>query len=175
MRDFVEGPSLLYPVIQDAIKYSTTANGGVSLSRLWLDNITTTTLSFTPTNASQKINLSNTTVTFDAGNYIFNASFNYPQLTAFSSEAVLKPSAQGLVAQQPDQTLSLSFLSYTNKLLAGAWRFLTYFGRDSMIAALLLDPVLSEGENSALEAVIAAVLERINMTDGSICHEETIG
>lgn len=175
MRDFVEGPSLLYPVIQDAIKYSTTANGGVSLSRLWLDNVTTTTLSFAPTNASQKINLSNTTVTFDAGNYIFNASFNYPQLTAFSSEAVLKPSAQSLIAQQPEQTLSLSFLSYTNKLLAGAWRFLTYFGRDSMIAALLLDPVLSEGENSALEAVIAGVLERINMTDGSVCHEETIG
>ncbi len=70
---------------------------------------------------------------------------------------------------------SLSFLSYTNKLLAGAWRFLTYFGRDSMISLLLLEPVLSEGEGGAMEAGIAAVLERLNRTDGNACHEETIG
>jgi hypothetical protein len=69
----------------------------------------------------------------------------------------------------------LSFLSYSTKLLAGAWRFLTYFGRDSMISLLLLQPVLSEGQGGAIEAVIGAVLERINRTDGSVCHEETIG
>jgi hypothetical protein len=69
----------------------------------------------------------------------------------------------------------LSFLSYSEKLLAGAWRFLTYFGRDSMISALLLEPILSRGNGSATEAVIGAVLERINRTDGSVCHEETIG
>jgi hypothetical protein len=44
-----------------------------------------------------------------------------------------------------------------------------------MIAYLLLEPVLSEGNGSATEAVISAVLERINRTDGSVCHEETIG
>lgn len=44
-----------------------------------------------------------------------------------------------------------------------------------MISALLLQPVLSEGQGSAVEAVISAVLERINSTDGSVCHEETIG
>jgi len=66
-------------------------------------------------------------------------------------------------------------LSYENKLLAGTWRFLTYFGRDSMISLLLMQPVLSEGENGAIEAVISAVLERINRTDGTICHEEVIG
>jgi hypothetical protein len=77
--------------------------------------------------------------------------------------------------QLPMQTTSLSFLSYTTKLTAGAWRFLTYFGRDSMISALLLEPVLSEGQGGAIEAVIAGVVERINMTDGSVCHEETIG
>jgi len=59
--------------------------------------------------------------------------------------------------------------------LAGAWRFLTYFGRDSQIAALLLQPVLSEGKGGAMEAVIGAVLERLNQSDGSVCHEETIG
>lgn len=40
---------------------------------------------------------------------------------------------------------------------------------------LLMQPVLSEGENGAIEAVISAVLERINRTDGTVCHEEVIG
>lgn len=44
-----------------------------------------------------------------------------------------------------------------------------------MISALLLEPVLSSGNGSAMEAVIGAVLERVNRTDGSVCHEETIG
>jgi len=44
-----------------------------------------------------------------------------------------------------------------------------------MISALLMFPVLSQGKGGAIEAVIAAVLERINGTDGSVCHEETIG
>lgn len=88
---------------------------------------------------------------------------------------MLNPQSTDLIQQQPDQATSLSFLSYENKLLAGTWRFLTYFGRDSMISMLLMQPVLSEGENSAIEAVIGAVLERINRTDGTVCHEEVIG
>jgi hypothetical protein len=175
IRDFTEGPSLLRPQIQSAIKYSNIANGGVSLSRLWLDNITVTTLSFIPMNATQKISISNTTVTFDPGNYVFNASFDYPQLTEFTTKQVLNNQSQNLITQKPAQTSALTFLSYTTKLLAGGWRFLTYFGRDSMISALLLDPVLSVGKNSSVEAVLAGVLERINRTDGSVCHEETIG
>jgi hypothetical protein len=172
IRDFTEGPSLLRSDIQSALKYST-IQGGVQISRLWLDNITTTTLSFTSSNLS--IKLDNTSVTFPAGTYTVNASFNYPQLTQLSSEEVLSPASTDLITQSPLQTTALSFLSYTTKLTAGAWRFLTYFGRDSMIAALLLEPVLSEGKGGAIEAVIAGVLERINRTDGSVCHEETIG
>jgi hypothetical protein len=172
IRDFTEGPSLLRVNIQDALKYSTIQNG-VELSRLWLDNITTTTLSFT--SANQTIKLDNTSVTFPAGTYTFNASFNYPQLTQLTAEEVLSSESTDLITQSPSQTTSLSFLSYTTKLTAGAWRFLTYFGRDSMISALLLEPVLSEGKGGAVEAVIAGVLERINRTDGSVCHEETIG
>jgi len=45
IRDFTEGPSLLRPEIQNATKYTSSPGGGVSLSRLWLDNITTTTIS----------------------------------------------------------------------------------------------------------------------------------
>lgn len=175
IRDFTEGPSLLRTDIQSALKYTVIPNG-VEISRLWLDNITTTTLSLTTTDSNNpNIKLDNTSVTFPAGTYTFNASFNYPQLTQLSSEEVLSPASTGLIPQDPMQTTALSFLSYTTKLTAGAWRFLTYFGRDSMIAALLLEPVLSEGEGGALEAVIAGALERINRTDGSVCHEETIG
>ena len=44
-----------------------------------------------------------------------------------------------------------------------------------MITLLLMQPVLSEGEGGAIEAVISAVLERIRKLDGNACHEETIG
>lgn len=177
IRDFTEGPSLLQPNIQDAIKFSSLQGGGAALQRLWLDNITTTNLAFTPasSNSGGSVRIDNRTLKFDPGEYTFSADFDYPQLTQLSPEEVLNSNSQGLISQEPDQTTSLSFLSYSEKLLAGAWRFLTYFGRDSMIATLLLNPVLSEGKGGAIEAVIGAVLERINRTDGSVSHEETIG
>lgn len=175
IRDFTEGPSILVPRIQDAIQYSQDDDGNIVIQRAWLDNVTTTRLTFSPSSDGARLSLDNRTVSFGAGTYVFNASFNYEQLEQLSPPEVLRPDAQALISQSPDQTTSLSFLSYTSKLLAGAWRFFTYFGRDSMISLLLLQPVLSEGEGGAIEAVIAAVLERVNRTDGSVCHEETIG
>lgn len=177
IRDFTEGPSILVPDIQDAINYSAFGSGGALLSRMWLDNATTTQMSFVPINNSDgtAIRINSRTLEFVAGVYNFTATFDYPQLTQLNATSVLNEQSQDLITQEPDQTTSLSFLSYSEKLLAGAWRFLTYFGRDSMTSLLLLQPVLSEGEGSAVEAVIAAVLERINKTDGSVCHEETIG
>ncbi|KAL3419839.1 hypothetical protein PVAG01_08337, partial [Phlyctema vagabunda] len=172
IRDFAEGPSLLQSEIQSAITYSEVENG-INLSRVWLDNITTTTVSFT--SMDHRIVLDNATLYFDAGRYTFNASFDYPQLEQLSAAEVLNQEAARLVDESPDLTKALSFLSYTSKLTAGAWRFLTYFGRDSMISALLLQPILSQDEGGAIEAVLAAVLERINSTDGSVCHEETLG
>ncbi|KIV88592.1 hypothetical protein PV10_08262 [Exophiala mesophila] len=178
IRDFTEGPSLLQDVIQDAINLTRYERTGASYSRLWLDNVTTSTFTIVPfgnTQTNISIDAENKTIDFGAGFYSFSASFNYPQLTQLSPDEVLNEASASLIDQQPDQTTSLSFLSYSEKLLAGAWRFLTYFGRDSMISALLLEPVLSQGNGSATEAVIGAVLERINRTDGSVCHEETIG
>lgn len=174
IRDFTEGPSILVPEIQNATKYTLDDNGMLTLERLWLDNVTTTTLSFSPS-GSGSVSLSGNISTFEAGLYSFSASYDYPQLEQLSAQEALAPAAQGLMAQNVDQTSSLSFFSYTNKLLAGAWRFLTYFGRDSMITLLLMEPVLSEGQGGAVEAVLGSVLERINRTDGSACHEETIG
>jgi hypothetical protein len=175
IRDFVEGPSLLQPEIQKATTYTQFNGNGASIRRVWLDNSTVTTFSFVPAGTGN-VKVDGDKVTFDAGSYTFSASYNYPQLTQLDTASVLKPEFdQTLVSRYPDQTTSLSFLSYSTKLLAGAWRFLTYFGRDSMISALLLQPVLSEGEGSAIEAVIGSVLERTSRKDGSACHEETIG
>lgn len=180
IRDFVEGPSILYPEIQDAIEYNSNTDGSASVQRLWLDNVTTTAMTFSPwTNGTDSgnssVTVSNHTLVFEAGEYLFSAEMNYPQLSSLKPDAVLNAQSANLTTEMPDQTTSLSFLSYSEKLLAGAWRFLTYFGRDSMIAALLLEPVLSTGNGTAMEAVLGAVLERINRTEGSVCHEETIG
>lgn len=167
IRDFTEGPSLLEPVIQDAINISRYNNTGAAISRLWLDNVTVSTLTLVPwqnANSSVEFDSEGRNVTLGAGYYQFEAFFNYPQLQQLTPEEVLNNDSQDLIQQQSSETTSLSFLSYSEKLLAGAWRFLTYFGRDSMISALLLQPVLSTGNASAMEAVIGAVLERINRT-----------
>ena len=175
IRDFAEGPSLLIPEIQNSIKVKSIPGGGMALTRLWLDNITTMELGFIPTKKSceeTSIQIDDKTLGFEAGDYLFYAQYNYPQLTQLNASAVFNPQSQDLITKEPSTSKSLSFLSYTNKLVAGGWRFLTYFGRDSMISALLLQPVLSD---LAVEAVIEAVLERINSTDGTLAHEETIG
>lgn len=172
IRDFTEGPSILTPEIQDANQVSKVDGGGAMLSRRWLDNVTTTSMSFVPESGGSAIRIEDGKLQLAAGTYKFTASFDYPQLEQLSSAEVLNEQSQGLIAQSPDQTGSLSFLSYSNKLLAGAWRFLTYFGRDSMISFLLMEPILSP---EATEAVISAVFERLNFTDGAVCHEETIG
>lgn len=175
IRDFTEGPSLLYPEIQDAVTFTSNSDGSATLNRIWLDNVTSTKLTFAPNGTNSKVTISNKTVTFTAGDYLFSAELDYPQLSQLKSSAVLNNASTDLTTKMLDQTSALSFLSYSEKLLAGAWRFLTYFGRDSMISALLLEPVLSYGNGSSMEAVIGSVLERVNRTDGSVCHEETIG
>ncbi len=65
----------------------------------------------------------------------------------------------------------LAFLSYREKVLAGSWRFNTYFGRDTLISALLLAPVL---EPHAAQSAIASVLDRL-ASNGEVAHEEDIG
>ncbi len=66
---------------------------------------------------------------------------------------------------------SLRFLAYRDKLLAGSFRYLTYFGRDSLLAARMLLPVAGE---AVLEATLASVCERLSK-DGQVAHEEDLG
>jgi hypothetical protein len=73
---------------------------------------------------------------------------------------------------QGDRDLrALAFLSYREKLLAGSWRFLTYFGRDTLLSLRMLLPVL---QPEVTEAALGSVLERL-APDGDVAHEEDIG
>lgn len=178
IRDYTEGGGNLNQDVQNAVVVAKKGDTGATVWRRWFDNSTISSLDFSPASSASPVRVipgDKWMLGFSQGTYQFRAYFNYTQMEQLSPQAVLKPSAYDLIKTNPDQTTSLSFLSYKDKLLAGTWRFLTYFGRDSMISALLLQPVLSEGEGGAIEAAIGAVLERIDTTDGTVCHEEVIG
>jgi len=66
---------------------------------------------------------------------------------------------------------ALAFLSYREKLLAGSWRFLTYFGRDTLLTLRLLMPHASP---TLVEAGLAAVIDRLD-PNGDVAHEEDVG
>lgn len=86
----------MYPEFQDSIDFSE-GEGSVALSRMWLDNVTTSTLSFQPVTENASASLEGNSVNFTAGTYMFNASFNYPQLTQLSPSEVLNEESQHLV------------------------------------------------------------------------------
>jgi hypothetical protein len=80
---------------------------------------------------------------------------------------------------------ALAFLSYAEKLQAGSWRFLTYFGRDTLLSVRMLMPGL---KTAVVEAALTSVIERINLTAGvddpyfdyeievgDVSHEEELG
>lgn len=182
IRDYTEGHGILNPKVQDGIHINEFGNSqnGIRISRTWFDEKTTTNMTFTP--ASGRTSepgavaiVQSKPAKFAPGLYSFQAYLDYPQVPYIPPAQLLKPSFHHLNSQQPDAIKSLSFLSASNKILAGAWRFLTYFGRDSMISLLLLSPILSEGNAGAIETGLRAVLERVNSEDGSVCHEENIG
>lgn len=62
-------------------------------------------------------------------------------------------------------------LAYREKLMAGLPNYATYFGRDTLVAALMLEPVWTE---AMIERVIASVLRRLSPA-GEVSHEEALG
>ncbi|HWN71818.1 MAG TPA: hypothetical protein VNM90_29470, partial [Haliangium sp.] len=93
-----------------------------------------------------------------------------------------------LLVDQPADSFefnALAFLSYAEKLQAGSWRFLTYFGRDTLLSVRMLMPGL---KTAVVEAALTAVIERINLKAGvddpyfdytievgDVSHEEELG
>ncbi|SEM56489.1 hypothetical protein SAMN05192583_0651 [Sphingomonas gellani] len=88
-------------------------------------------------------------------------------LTPFRPGELLEPTA----ANDPQARAALQFLSYREKFLAGSWRFLTYFGRDTLLSVRLLMPALRP---DAVDTGLRSVLERLS-PDGVVAHEEDIG
>ena len=181
IRDYTEGHGTLNQYVQNSIAIHELGGTekGVSISRLWFDGKTTTRLTFAPASGAGKARITNinsdTIAEFSPGLYSFQALLDYPQTPYMPPTRLLKPSYHHLIPVQPDAVRSLSFLCTSDKILAGAWRYLNYFGRDSMISLLLLNPILSESENGVIEAGLSAALERVNGEDGSVCHEENLG
>src|SRR6185436_8522178 len=108
---------------------------------------------------------------------------------ALSNDEPLTPIEKpSLLAQQPPDSFeldALAFLSYREKLVAGSWRFLTYFGRDTLLSVRMLMPGL---KRDVVEAALTAVLGRVNLTPdvkdpnfdytievGDVAHEEELG
>ena len=69
------------------------------------------------------------------------------------------------------QVRAVELLSSKEKLMAGLPNFATYFGRDMMMTALMMQPIWS-AEMS--EHVIASVLRKLG-PNGDVSHEEALG
>ncbi len=98
------------------------------------------------------------------------------RITGLTGEAPLVPLAGHALLRDPSQGApaareTLAFLAYREKLLAGSWRFDTYFGRDTLMSVRLLMPVLSP---AAVEDGLDSVLQRLSPR-GEVAHEEDIG
>lgn len=90
-----------------------------------------------------------------------------PPLTPLSGRRLLLDPRAGSTAARD----TLTFLAYRQKLLAGSWRFDTYFGRDTLMSVRLLMPALSA---RAIDDALDSVLARLS-PQGQVAHEEIIG
>jgi hypothetical protein len=98
------------------------------------------------------------------------------RITALTGDTPLSPigvsqTVNASAARDARLRQILAFLSYEEKLLAGSFRFNTYFGRDTLLTLLVLTTVL---QPSVVEAGLRAALERLNGA-GEVAHEEDVG
>jgi hypothetical protein len=90
-------------------------------------------------------------------------------LIVLSDEEPLTPiDKSALLTNAPADSFelkALAFLTYAEKLQAGSWRFLTYFGRDTLLSVRML---MSALEPEVIEAALSSVIERINLMPGLV-------
>lgn len=92
---------------------------------------------------------------------------DYQPLTPIPSTALLDADAN----PNPRDLQVLAFLSYRERLLAGSWRFLINFGRDTLMSVRLLMPVLHP---EVIEAGLGSVLGLVS-PDGAVIGAEEVG
>lgn len=109
------------------------------------------------------------------GEVTMRARLPFAPMSRFSPQELYHPAYLADPYSKPervrDSLRALEFLARREKMMAGSWRFLTYFGRDTLISMAMLEPILSD---EALEAAIRSVLVRLS-DDGMVAHEEDIG
>lgn len=115
IREFTDGSSVLAPEIQNATTLRLTDNTA-EFNRLWLDNKTTSLMSFSLMDSNGSLSIVDDHLRLEAGTYQFSATFNYPQLEQLSKMQVLNKQSHGLIESDREQTQSLSFLSYSKEL-----------------------------------------------------------
>ncbi|KAI8584777.1 hypothetical protein K450DRAFT_267434 [Umbelopsis ramanniana AG] len=170
LRDYVEGGGLLHSDMNYTVQQLDT--NSVTLYREFFDD--SIAMNFTMSTGSAIQHNGTHNISFPAGTYDFTVTLNETSLQGIPPQTLINQSNQTIITNSStaDSVKSVSFLSYSEKMLAGGWRFLTYFGRDTLISLRILMPILS---SDAVEAALGAVIERTNATDGELCHEETIG
>ncbi|MGE0488076.1 MAG: hypothetical protein AB7S38_02555 [Vulcanimicrobiota bacterium] len=85
---------------------------------------------------------------------------------------LITPETEALLDERGTQARrALRFLVSREKFMAGSWRFLTYFGRDTLISLALLAPAVKAPVKMA---GIQSVLARLS-PQGQVAHEEDLG
>ena len=114
---------------------------------------------------------------------IFNDAFVafYDRITTLHDSLARHPASAGALAealrvnevlmQLDRQIKGVELLSFREKLMAGLPNYATYFGRDMMMSALMLEPVWRP---EMMEHVIGSVLRKLS-PDGRVSHEEALG
>lgn len=115
------------------------------------------------------------TLVLQPGVVTLTAQVPFPAMPGFSQAELYREEYGRGLEREPgrvdDSLRALEFLVRREKMMAGSWRFLTYFGRDTLISLAMLEPILSD---EALTAGIQSVLVRLS-PDGMVAHEEDIG
>jgi len=151
-------------------EHETLAGSAVVMKRVTADGVHHVQLSLTPSQGTTVSAAGGKVTIIGSGGAIHLqavALSDEPALTPIGIDHLLAPGLQG----NPRDLRALAFLAYKEKLLAGSWRFLTYFGRDTLLSVRLMMTAL---DPEVVEAALGAVLERLQ-GDGDVAHEEDIG
>lgn len=115
--------------------------------------------------ANGPVLVSSTTVRFKSLGLL-----NEPPLTPIHAKDVFKPEVLARIS--PEKLQAFSFLLYKEKLMAGAPRYFTKFGRDSIYTLrVLMDSMKPE----AIESLLSATMSSMNPVTGRVSHEQHEG
>jgi hypothetical protein len=99
------------------------------------------------------------------------ASTNFAPFTPMPFDELVNDKGRELAGKDPHFAVAIrnfEFLSFKEKFLAGSWNFLSYFGRDTLIALRIMWQVLSpQAKQTGIQSVANEISEDgiVNVTD----------